>query len=175
MRRGFALVLAFVLTGLITTPADAKTISALNNQNQTIDNGKGTTAVKVDFRGTVRDVNLRIYEISHTFPDDMDITLVHGDRRVRVMSDVGGEHNVTNIQLTFDDEAVDYLPNDTQLTSTVTRPTDFEGNDQVKPKQRLSDFDGMSSRGRWDLVVVDDVIDDTTYIGGWELTIRARR
>jgi len=135
-------------------------------------------------KGTrILDVNLTLQNYNHTFPDDVDVLLVHGTRSRTVMSDVGGSGDVTNITLTLDDEATNgFLPDAAQLVSGTFRPTNFNATDTFPPSApvdfgvapQLSGFDGQKANGRWDLFVVDDSSADCGKIGLWSITIRAR-
>jgi len=138
-------------------------------------------------KGTrILDVNLTLQNYNHTFPDDVDVLLVHGTRSRTVMSDVGGSTDVNNTTLTLDDEAGlnKFLPNDGPLVSGTFKPTNvnFTATDTFppsapagfSPSPELSGFDGQKANGRWDLFVVDDSLADCGKIGLWSITIRAR-
>ena len=68
--------------------------------------------------------------LSHSFPDDLDILLVAPNgRSTLLMSDAGGESDITNVVLKFDDQALQFLPDNTQIFSGTNRPTDYEPGD----------------------------------------------
>ena len=142
------------------------------------------------FRRTSRvlDVNLTLKNYTHTFPDDVDVLLVHGTQNRTVLSDVGGNNDVNNVTLTLDDEApTSLLPFDnSQIVSGTFRPNNFSNvsdNDTFPapapnprdPSPQLSGFDGLKANGDWDLYVLDDASGDCgAFAGGWSLTITAR-
>ena len=57
----------------------------------------------------IQDVNLTLKGFTHTFPDDVDMVLVHtkgtSTRNATVMSDAGGNIDVNGANITLDDEA----------------------------------------------------------------------
>lgn len=135
----------------------------------------------------VLDVNIRLEDYSHTFPDDVDVLLVHGTRNLVVLGDAGGNNEVNNITLTLDDEATNgFLPGTDQLVSGRFKPSNYE---DVVPDSfpapapppspestlLLSTFDGQSPNGAWNLFVFDDGSSDCgQFGGGWSIKITAR-
>jgi hypothetical protein len=106
------------------------------------------------------------------------------------MANTGGQnkYSVTNLNLTFDDDAASTLPIYIQLTSGTFKPTDgyaalgypnlpFEfpspapaGNSNSATT--LSVFKNTDASGAWKLFVVDDASGDSgTIVGGWSLTL----
>ena len=131
---------------------------------------------------TVRDVNVVLRGYTHTWPDDVDVLLVHGERNRTILSDAGGERDVNNITLKLDDEALNGLRNDSQLTGGTFKPSNFDGGDTfsspapnpASPNPALSGFDGMGARGVWKLFVQDDnFFDSGSFARGWTIQIRA--
>ncbi|HEX8465174.1 MAG TPA: hypothetical protein VF627_11205, partial [Abditibacterium sp.] len=144
--------------------------------------------------GNVTDVNVTLNGLRHNFPDDVDVLLVGpGGQKVLLQSDVGGGEDTTSLTVTLDDEATASLPDETQLTSGTFKPTNFISTDPSNPNSGsaadpfpapapagpygavLSNFDGTSANGTWNLYVVDDVaqFDTGRYAGGWSLSITA--
>ena len=144
--------------------------------------------------GTISDVNVTFNDITHPFPEDIDVLLVapDGTTRLVVMSDIGGNNDgaadpVTDVDLTFDDQAASTAPTDGQLVSGTYRPTndnddagDFvPGNAEEFPAPApaspytataLAVFNGLAPTGNWSLYVVDDepgpnIVAD--FGGGW--------
>jgi subtilisin-like proprotein convertase family protein len=132
-----------------------------------------------------------LYGFTHEFPSDVDILLVgpQGQKTI-VMANAGGQnkYSVTNLVLTFDDDAASMLPIFSQLVSGTFKPTDgyaalgypdlpFDfplpapaGNSNSPTA--LSVFKNTDPSGTWKLFVVDDVSGDTGLIaGGWSLTL----
>jgi subtilisin-like proprotein convertase family protein len=133
----------------------------------------------------ILDVNLTLRNLSHNYPDDLDLLLVgpQGQNAV-VMSDVGGARDVTSINLTLDDQATVALPNRSPLPSGRYQPNDARGtNPDAFPApaptpsggESLAVFNRTRPNGTWQLFVVDDGAPDVGEItGGWSLRIEAR-
>jgi uncharacterized repeat protein (TIGR01451 family) len=129
--------------------------------------------------GLVGKVSVSLKGVTHGFPDDIDIILVSpSGQKVVLMSDTGGGHSITNLNLTFDDSASSGLPDSAQIVSGTYKPTDFEAGDSFPPPAPagavstfLSGFNGSNPNGNWSLYVVDDASGDAGSISGWSLSI----
>src|SRR5262249_14411261 len=131
--------------------------------------------------GTISKITVSLYNISHSFPDDLDILLV-GPRgqKLLLMSDAGGRDPLTNATLTFDDTALP-VPDAILITTGTYSPANYGAPDYFpapapegpyNDPQRLSIFNGTVPNGTWSLYVVDDGDSDIGSIqGGWSLTI----
>ena len=182
---------SFSNTHRITIPEGA-------NAPECLDGGPGSIGPAVPYpsnvsasfpTGTkVKDVNVTLRNYSHTFPDDVDVLLVHSGKNRTIMSDVGGSEDVNNITLKLDDEASNgHLPDDSILSGGTFKPTnvtedgsdaidnfDFPAPNNVSTNSALSGFDGLSARGAWKLFVQDDADDDCgRFGGGWTVQIKA--
>ena len=114
--------------------------------------------------GIVTDVNVRISNLSHDFPDDADILLTGpGGQSTLLLSDAGASAPATSVDLAFDDEAAG--PVTDPLVSGVYRPTDVtDPFPDLLPSpapaapfgSTLSVFDNTVGDGVWSLYVVDD-------------------
>ena len=137
-------------------------------------------------RGTIRDVNVRLNDLTHTFPSDVQVLLVGPDGQTAiVMAVVGGAADVSGVSLRLDDEATAALPETTLQTGTF-RPTNVSGNAiALKPpapapsqdgNAALSVFDRTGPNGTWHLFVQDDaaVTDPGQFAGGWDLKITVK-
>jgi subtilisin-like proprotein convertase family protein len=138
--------------------------------------------------GRIRDLNVRLKGLRHTYPNDVGVLLVgpQGQNAV-VMRSVGGSRDARGINLTLDDEATKCLPN-RQLISGTYRPTvdtkcngrfaqgDFPSPAPTGPyPTALSVFDGTDPNGIWRLYVIDEGPQDYgEFTGGWALRIKAR-
>ncbi len=132
---------------------------------------------------TVTKVQVKLYNFTHTYPDDVDIVLVGpGGQRAMVMSDAGGSTPVNNLNLTFDSTSANILPENTVLSSGTTRPANYElGVDNfpfpgpgalTNESADLSVFNLTNPNGTWSLYVVDDAGGDVGQIGaGWDLIL----
>jgi subtilisin-like proprotein convertase family protein len=185
-----ALTLLFVLTeGVEATP--------FSNLNTITIPGSGTAGSANPYPsiinvsgliGTITDVNVIINGLNHTSPDNIDILLVGPNgEKIILMSDAGGPHDVTDMNITFDDSASSNLPNGSALISGSFKPTNHNGNggpDDSFPAPApagtygslLSIFDGTAPNGDWRLFVFDDqgVSNDPgsgRMANGWSLDI----
>jgi subtilisin-like proprotein convertase family protein len=138
----------------------------------------------------VTKATVTLFGFTHGFPSDVDILLVgpQGQKSI-VMANAGGQnkYSVTNVALTFDDDASSTLPIYARLVSGTFKPTDgyamsaypnlpFDfpapapaGNSNSPTA--LSVFKNTDPSGVWKLFVVDDVSGDEGTIGGWSLTL----
>jgi subtilisin-like proprotein convertase family protein len=127
--------------------------------------------------GAIQDVNVFLTGLSHTWPDDLDVT-VQGPvgQSAMLMSDVGGGNDVNGLDLTLDDEATAELPNTGQLVNGTFKPTNISIDD-VMPAPAgpytptLDVFDGTNANGPWSLFVNDDAPGDKGFLAGWSLQI----
>lgn len=133
----------------------------------------------------IRDVNVRLNNLSHRFPDDVQVLLVGPRGRTAiVMASTGGSFIIDDATLTFDDEASAGLPDEQMIESGTFRPTNT-GNLAVTfnapapatgGNAALSVFDGDNPNGTWRRYVQDELgaIDGGVIAGGWEIEIEAR-
>jgi subtilisin-like proprotein convertase family protein len=136
--------------------------------------------------GTVTKVTVTLRNITHAFPDDIDVLLV-GPTGVKLilMSDALGSTALTGQTYTFDSTAGAVLPDGATAASGTYQPTNHLGGDTfpapapggpyLSPGPAGSDslavFNGLSPNGTWSLYVFDDAGADTgTIASGWDLT-----
>ncbi|MDX2042997.1 MAG: HYR domain-containing protein, partial [Acidobacteriota bacterium] len=132
----------------------------------------------------VSKVTVSLTGLSHSFADDVSILLVAPNgNAIELMSDTGGINSLTNVNLTFDDAAANYLPNTAAFVSGTFKPTrhDFEDIFEAPAPQTtiaapygatLGHLNGINPNGTWQLFVRDQAGGDTGMIsGGWCLTI----
>lgn len=139
----------------------------------------------------VSKITVRLNGYSHTFPDDVDMMLVAPTgERIVFNSDTCGTATITNLNLTFDDDAAAIIPdNGTCVTNSTYRPSNVGTADPfaapapapVYPADSAapagtatfaSKFGGINPNGTWSLYIVDDADGDAgTISGGWTLTI----
>ena len=130
--------------------------------------------------GSITKVAVTLTNISHNFPDAVDILLVGPDgKQVVLMSDVGGAAVLSGVTLTLADGAP-ALPNDTAISSGTYRPTNQPGADSfptpgpgtlTSGNTLLSIFNLTDPNGSWNLFAVEDGTGSTGAIGGWSLSI----
>ncbi len=125
--------------------------------------------------------------INHISPDDIDVLLVSpGGQHIILMSDSGGTTDAVNLTITFDDTAVNSLPDGSGLASGTFKPTNNGGGADLEfpapapaspHSTTLSVLNGTAQNGIWSLYTVDDTNDITpgnnTIAMGWSITITA--
>ncbi|HUR47236.1 MAG TPA: proprotein convertase P-domain-containing protein, partial [Candidatus Saccharimonadales bacterium] len=133
--------------------------------------------------GVVSHVSVTLSNLTHAYPDDLDILLVApGGHSVMLMSDVGGSSSTfQHITLILDDDASASLSDNGPITSGTYKPTDVNGGDgDVFPDPAplgpfgkvLTVFNGIDPNGSWSLFARDDAFGDLGNIaGGWSLNI----
>jgi len=131
--------------------------------------------------GTITKVSVTLTNITHTFPDEIDVLLVSpAGQKVLLMSDAGDGGNLVNVSLTFDDAAILLLPDSSQIVSGTFKPSNYDTTTDVFAAPApgspyaatLSAFNGSSPNGTWSLYVRDDAAGDSGSIAnGWRLTI----
>jgi subtilisin-like proprotein convertase family protein len=141
--------------------------------------GPYPSTINVAVAGTITKVTVKLNNLSHTFPSDIDMLLVGpGGQNAIIMADAGGGDDVSGITLVLDDAAAANLPA-ALLTTGTFKPTNLTGTDTWPAPapapaggSLLSVFNGTNPTGTWSLYVVDDASQDAGSIaGGWELTI----
>jgi subtilisin-like proprotein convertase family protein len=132
------------------------------------------------FGSTISDVNVHLYDMNHTWPDDIDILLVGPQgQNLIIMSDAGGSNDLINVDLVLDDAAANSLPDSTQIVSGSYKPTNYGTGDTFpapapapSAETLLAIFNGTDPNGTWSLYVVDDAGGDLGNInGGWCLEL----
>ncbi len=129
--------------------------------------------------GVVSDVNVTITGLTHTRPDDVEILLVSPNGIGTVlMADVGCCSSVTDLTITFDDEASSGLPGGSPLTSGTFRPSNGGASAFLSPAPPppygsfLSGVDGFSPNGVWSLYVLDDLdLNSGSIANGWSIEV----
>jgi len=183
---------AVFVTGLSSTLAGTFTFSNTNaiviNDSETPPTTASpypsTSLVSGITGSSVTKVTAQIFGFAHTFPSDVSILLVgpRGQNSI-LMAQVGGSTKMpaTNVDLTFDDDAVANLPLENQLVSGTFKPTTntfsfpypspAPSTDQIMGAS-LGSFKNTDPNGTWNLFVVDQYPGDSGVItGGWSLTI----
>jgi subtilisin-like proprotein convertase family protein len=133
--------------------------------------------------GVVSHVSVTLSNLSHAYPDDLDILLVApGGRSVMLMSDAGGSSSTfQHITLVLDDDASASLADGGPIASGTYKPSDYNGQDgDVFPVpaplgpfgKTLSTLNSIDPNGAWSLFVRDDAFGDLgNMAGGWSLNI----
>ncbi|MEO5803478.1 MAG: reprolysin-like metallopeptidase, partial [Verrucomicrobiota bacterium] len=130
--------------------------------------------------GVLSKATVSLLNLSHTFPDDIDVLLVAPNgQTVLLMSDAGGSTSISNVNLTFDSLAATALPDSSPLVSGTYLPTDFEAGEAFTAPAptgpyglSLTNLNGMNPNGTWSLYIIDDSNPNKGSIaGGWQLTL----
>jgi T5SS/PEP-CTERM-associated repeat protein len=129
--------------------------------------------------GLTTKVTVTLSNLSHTFPDDLDILLVSPTgQKVMLMSDAGGGADISNARYTFDDAAGAQLFSEAFNASGTYQPADFEPGESLPSpalpapySSSLSAFNGSSPNGAWKLFINDDFNPDSGSLVGWGLQI----
>jgi len=129
-------------------------------------------------------VTVQLHGFGHGFPSDVSVLLVgpQGQNSI-LMAQVGGADkiSVTNLDFTFDDDAPENMPLDSQLVSGTFKPTTntfafsypapAPSTNQIMGAF-LGSFKNTDPNGVWSLYVVDQYPNDAGIItNGWSLTI----
>ncbi len=134
--------------------------------------------------GTVSQLSVTLSNVSHAFPDDIDLLLVSPTgEKVMLMSDAGGGSGFNSVTITFDDAAAGLLPDSGLIASGSYKPTDYVSTPAdsfpvpapTGPyASTLSAFNGINPNGAWSLFVVDDTFFQNGNIAnGWSLSLNS--
>jgi uncharacterized delta-60 repeat protein/uncharacterized repeat protein (TIGR01451 family) len=131
--------------------------------------------------GFVSGVTVTLYNLTHSYPQDIDVMLVGpANESVVLMSDIGGADPANNVTLTFDDNSGNSLAPDLPLVSGTYHPTNYLAADSwPAPAPQVATLNQIlvinptnDPNGFWRLFVVDDSPRDIGNIaGGWSVTI----
>lgn len=138
--------------------------------------------------GPISNVVVKLKNMNHTFPSDVDFLLVGpGGQKFIILSDAIGGIDWVNVTYTLHDAAAALVPSTGTPASGTFRPTNYSTGDAfpapapTAPYQSpatagaatfASVFGGANANGNWNLYVVDDAGADIGNVaGGWELTI----
>ena len=133
------------------------------------DNAGGVASnLYVPVSGRIKDLDVRIDSIDHSFVGDLKVELTSPDNAttVRLIEHVGGPNNGGDdlVDTVFDDEAP------TVIGSGATAAP-YTGSFRPQADQ-LSRFDGKQQQGTWKLRVSDRYENDTGSLLGWSMMIR---
>ncbi|MEY2410952.1 MAG: hypothetical protein QOF48_3622, partial [Verrucomicrobiota bacterium] len=127
-------------------------------------------------------VTVTLLGITHTWPDDLDVVLVGpGGQTVMLMSDCGLDNPISDVTLTFDDDAATMLPDgDPGIVTGTYKPSNYGSLDILEapapPRPygtQLLTFRGTNPNGTWRLYAFDDSPGGNFGIiaDGWNLSI----
>ena len=133
-----------------------------------------------NLNGVVNKVVVTLNQITHPFPDDINVLLVSPTgQKVLLMANAGGGFGLANITLTLDDTASLSLPDAGQIIPGNYKPSNylpvnvFPAPAPAAPyATALSAFNGFDPNGTWSLYVFDDTSGDNGLIQtGWTLSV----
>jgi subtilisin-like proprotein convertase family protein len=157
----------------VTIPTGRPGPPTTHTKTQTLpipdDNAGGAqSTLAVPVSGRIKDLDVRINSIDHSFVGDLKVELTSPDNSttVRLIEHVGGPNNGGDdlVNTVFDDDAP------TVIGSTGSAAP-YTGSFRPQGDQ-LSRFNGQEQQGTWKLRVSDRYENDTGSLLGWGLTIR---
>jgi len=169
---------------IFTLGAEVETTLTLTNSATIILNEEGSanpypsTLAISNLSGTIRKVTATLEGFWHDYPEDIDIILVSPDGdAVSLIGADGGDVAVTNVTLTFDDDASStvgaeltsgtYLPSGTAEEMNAPAPAPPYG-------AAMSNFYGGDPNGVWSLYVQDyEPPAAGAIVSGWSLSVTA--
>ena len=132
------------------------------------DAGGVVSTLFVPISGRIKDLDVRINSIDHSFVGDLKVELVSPDNAttVRLIEHVGGPNN-------GGDDLVDTVFDDEAATTIGAGGTAAPYTGSFRPQgDQLGRFDGKEQQGTWKLRVSDRYENDTGSLLSWGLTIR---
>ncbi|MEZ5305920.1 MAG: Calx-beta domain-containing protein [Pyrinomonadaceae bacterium] len=142
-----------------------------------------------DSTGTISHVRVTLYDVQHTFADDIDVLLVGpGGQTFVLMADAGGATGTDEMTtITLDSDVAGVLPNSGVIASGSYQPANFStpvgnfpapapagpynepGTVPAPPGSPTlnSVYNGTGASGDWSLYIRDDASGDTGTIAGW--------
>ncbi len=204
---GYAEAVYNYIASFFASPVPADDVSTFSNSTKIDIPASGNTSgnsspypsqiTVSNVTGNVKKVTVALNGISHSSPDDIDILLVGPTGKALVlMSDAGGNPDITNLTITFDDAALSQLQDTGLIASNnavvsflpTNHPTSVDNFLNPAPSTyenpgpqlsgsnpgtaRLSVFNGLDPNGIWKLFIRDDNSGDIGSIAnGWTLNI----
>ncbi len=157
----------------VTIPTGRAGPATTHSRTQTLaipddDAGGVVSTLFVPISGRIKDLDVRINSIDHSFVGDLKVELVSPDNAttVRLIEHVGGPNNGGDdlVDTVFDDEAATAI-------GAGASAAPYTGSFRPQADQ-LGRFDGKEQQGTWKLRVSDRYENDTGSLLSWGLTIR---
>jgi subtilisin-like proprotein convertase family protein len=157
----------------VTIPTGRPGPPTTHTRTQTVpipddDAGGAVSTLFVPVSGRIKDLDVEIASIDHSFVGDLKVELTSPDNSttVRLIEHVGGPNN-------GGDDLVDTIFDDEASTVIGSGPSAAPYTGRFRPQSdQLSRFDGKQQQGTWKLRVSDRYENDTGSLLGWGLTIR---
>jgi subtilisin-like proprotein convertase family protein len=128
--------------------------------------------------GAVTKLRVTLTGLSHSFPADIGVLLVGpAGQNLVLMNDVGGSIDITDVDMVFDDDALEDVLIGVKIESGSFKPTDVNAGENFQaPAPALSGattlatFNGTNPNGIWSLYLHDDASGDPgSLAGGWSV------
>jgi large repetitive protein len=150
------------------------------------------SSIVVSNLGAISDLDVQLQNVSHTYPDDIEVA-VTGPNGISflLMDGAGGGNDLTGLALVFNDGAAAQMPDSDPIGGNFWKPAahdtlrDFAAPGPLATgflnpgptaggAAQLSAFNGSNPNGTWRLWVQDSSSGDSGQIaGGWTLDITA--
>ena len=124
--------------------------------------GAGSTIAVAGLIGGVSRVTVTLSNLSYPTPHSLSILLRSpSGQNVMLMSGAGGDNDILNVRLTFDDSAVALLPQNNPIASGTYRPAYYPP-EVVLPGSpppyatNLSALNGGNPNGNWSLFIYNN-------------------
>jgi subtilisin-like proprotein convertase family protein len=173
-------LLATATAGALAAPASAAPDQSVTGASTVAmiipDSGPSTpasTSITIPAgRGQVKDVDVTLNGLSHTYMADLEVTLTHDGTTVKLLDEAGDTADDTTLRTyTLDDEAAAVVPSSATLTPSGSyKPTDASET-PAPVATSLAPFDGMNTGGTWELAIVDQAGGDEGSLAGWSIDI----
>jgi subtilisin-like proprotein convertase family protein len=122
--------------------------------------------------GVILRAKVKLVGLFHTFPDDLDIAVqAPSGKTMWLMSDAGGPSDANDLDITFDQWALNNAPDEDPLGSGPYAPTDYEEGETLffpaPPRPYAFSMQNELPNGVWRLWVNDDLGGDLGALFGW--------
>lgn len=123
--------------------------------------------------GPVRNLVVRIFALSHSFPRDLDIAVRDPQGRVYIlMSDAGGATPVNLVNLDFGLFPTP-VPQNSLVSGRYAAANYPDANPDITGTLGTSSTAGRNPSGEWRLIIKDDAAQDSGTFSGWSLVFDA--
>ena len=134
------------------------------------------STVSVSGLPVVTDVNVGLHGLTTGSMDDVDLLLVGPDgNQAVILSDAGGAHSVSDLDLTIDDQATSAPSDDGLVASGAYKPFNYVGADQFPAAPQPQGFSTLAvfrhtdPNGEGRLFAEDDTSGNLSVLDGWSL------
>jgi hypothetical protein len=131
--------------------------------------------------GTVVNMRVTLHNYTHEYGEDMNALLISpAGTNIMLMSDCGGGHSFTNINLAFDSTITNWLSTIDTLQSGTFSASDYNSpNEMASPAPNpapygnyLGQLKRSNPNGNWELYMYDSLFADIGLVqGGWSLSL----